>query len=70
MKKRGSKEKLPKEPEPQVSPEITFDAFFEIAARQGKVKYRQRDEISAFFRDLKLREKEDVVTYESALKKY
>ena len=53
------------------SSEITFEAFFVKCVREGKLKDWQRLEIRAFFlTDMKLREKEDLETYEETLGKY
>lgn len=53
------------------SSEITFEAFFVKCVQEGKLKDWQRLEIKAFFlSDMKLREKEDLETYEETLGKY
>jgi hypothetical protein len=54
----------------QVKSEITFDLFFEKCVREGKLKSWQRMEIEAFFKDHKLREKEDSKIYADTLAKY
>jgi len=50
--------------------EITFEAFFIKCVSEGKLKNWQQKEIAAFFKDLKLRDKEDLEIYEQTLKKY
>lgn len=48
----------------------TFDAFFAKCVKEGKLKSWQSKEIAVFFKDLGLREKEDLELYEETLKKY
>lgn len=52
------------------SSEMTFEAFFTKCVHEGKLKDWQRLEIATFFKDMKLREKEDLETYEASLGKY
>lgn len=56
--------------ENKLSSEITFDQFFVKCVHEGKLKHWQHNEIAAFFKDLRLKEKEDLKTYEAALVKY
>ena len=49
---------------------ITFDMFFIKCVKEGKLKHWQRNEIAAFFKDMKLTEKEDLKDYEAILTKY
>ena len=50
--------------------EITFEAFFSKCVFDGKLKSWQRQEIAAFFKDKKLKEKENLDVYESTLALY
>lgn len=52
------------------SQEISFELFFANSVREGKLKKWQHKEIAAFFKDMKLREKEDLKVYEDALGKF
>lgn len=52
------------------SQEITFDLFFAKCVTEGKLRSWQHREILAFFRDLKLRDKEDLKVYEDSLGKF
>lgn len=55
---------------PKPSSAITFDAFFAKCVRESKLKSWQYREIAVFFKDLNLKEKEDLEVYEETLKKY
>ncbi len=68
MKERRRKPKAVKDAKP--SPQITLDAFFHKCVFEGKLKPWQQHEITAFFRNLKLREKEELKVYEETLAKY
>lgn len=70
--KKKSKKVLETQPEVEVkAPEkITFSAFFSQALNQRLVRAGQEKEILAFFKDLRLKEKEDLETYLQALSKY
>lgn len=54
----------------KLSQEIPFELFFAKCVFEGKLKYWQRKEIFAFFKDMNLREKEDLTTYEETLGKF
>jgi hypothetical protein len=69
MKKQRKKAEKGSDAESKVEI-ISFEAFFARAVCQGKVRFWQRDEVAAFFRDCRLREKEDSEKYEAALKRY
>jgi len=74
MEKRRRKDKgvssSPQIGAKKLSSEVTFESFFVKCVREGKLREWQRLEIAAFFRDLKLREKEDLEVFEESLKKY
>jgi len=59
-----------RDPVAKPSQVMTFDAFFNKCVMEGRLKKWQRLEIAAFFRDLNLREKEDLELFETSLKKY
>ena len=67
-KRKKSRAKVSEEKKP--SQAISFEQFFSEKVRVGKLKDWQRKEIFAFFKDLNLREKEDLATYEEALGKF
>lgn len=67
-KKKAAKSK--KKVKKQKSSEITLKAFFEQCVRLGKLMPWQRLEVEAFFKHLKLKNKEDLDTYQKALEKY
>lgn len=50
--------------------EIPFELFFAKCVFEKKLKSWQRKEILAFFKDMKLREKEDLTVYEKILRKF
>lgn len=52
------------------SSEITFEAFFTKCVFEGKLKSWQKLEIATFFKDAKLKDKEDLEVYEATLGKY
>lgn len=52
------------------SSEISFKAFFDMCVRKGKLRPEQDREIEAFFKDMKLKSKEDLDTYRKMLEKY
>ena len=64
-RKKGNSRKKPK-----LSSEITMDLFIEKAVLTGKIQPWQRKEIAVFFRDKKLKEKEDPEIYSATLAKY
>lgn len=73
MEKRRRNSKVVDSPlteAPKPSSAITFDAFFAKCVKEGKLKSWQSKEIAVFFKDLGLREKEDLELYEETLKKY
>lgn len=51
-------------------PQITLELFLTKCIREGKIRFWQKQEIEAFFRDKKLKDKEDLEVYEDTLKKY
>ena len=57
---------------PEVTPDskVTFDWFFVRSVMNGKLKMWHKREIAAFFKDMKLNDKENLEVFESALKKY
>lgn len=55
---------------PKPSSQITFEMFFTKCVHEGKLKSWQRLEIAAFFKDMSLRDKEDLEIYEATLGKY
>jgi len=66
-KKRRSGNGKPK----KLSPEpVLMRRFLEKCAREGKIRPWQIAELESFFRDTKLKEKEDPKVYEETLKKY
>lgn len=67
MKKRRRTKKKPVLRDEQV---ITFDVFFAKCVREDKLRFWQRSEVEAFFKDLRLRTKEYLVTFEEALNKF
>lgn len=52
------------------SSQITFGAFFAKCVKEERLKSWQLKEIAVFFKELGLREKEDLELYEETLKKY
>jgi hypothetical protein len=71
--KRSKKQRL-KVPEAAVevkpSQQISFEMFFAKSIQEGKLKPWQHKEILAFFKDMGLREKEDLKVYEDTLGKF
>lgn len=71
MKERRRKSNKNDEVAKKESSQITFEAFFEQCVREGRLKRWQRLEIETFFvTDLRLKRKEDLDTYQTALEKY
>lgn len=78
MKKRPKKEEQSPSTESKVElkasetkPEImTFETFFAKCVRIGKLKKWQHDEVAAFFKDHRLKAKEDPEVFEETLKRY
>lgn len=70
--KKKSKKVLEAQPEVEIKAleKITFSAFFSQALNRQLVRTGQEKEILAFFKDLRLKEKEDLDTYLQALSKY
>lgn len=52
------------------SEKITFDMFFVKCVREGRLKSWQHKEVAAFFKDMRLKEKEDSEIYEATLGKF
>ncbi len=69
-RKKGRKGDASSKSEQKSSSEVTLDQFLERAVHQGKIRPWQRKEIAVFFRDKKLKDKEDSKIYEETLKKY
>lgn len=69
-KKRRSRVSETSVEEVKLSQEISFEMFFARCVATGRLKKWQRGEILAFFRDMKLREKEDLKVYEDTLGKF
>jgi hypothetical protein len=69
MKKSRAKKPAELAPKKKSEP-ITFELFFAKCVREDKLKFWQREEIAWFFRDMRLRDKEDLEVYEEALKGY
>lgn len=72
--KRSKKQRL-KIPEASIqveksSQEISFEMFFAKCVYEKKLKSWQYKEILAFFRDMKLKDKEDLKVYEDTLGKF
>lgn len=71
-KRRKSRAKVSKssKEDKKPSPKVTFETFFFKCVIEGKLKSWQRKEIAAFFKDMKLKDKEDSEVYEEMLKRY
>lgn len=69
-KKRRLKVSEASKVEAKPSQEISFELFFAKCVHDGKLKPWQHKEILAFFKDMKLREKEDLKVYEDTLGKF
>lgn len=71
MKKRKkTRKKSSDAPAGGKKPQITLELFLTKCIREGKIRFWQKREIEAFFRDRKLKDKEDLEVYEDTLKKY
>lgn len=75
MENKPSKKQRLKVPEAsdeivKPSQEISFELFFARCVHEGKLKHWQHKEISAFFKDMNLREKEELKVYEDTLGKF
>lgn len=69
-KKNSAKSSMSKDKAIKPSSALTFEAFFSKCVKDGKLKAWQDKEIAAFFKDMKLRDKEDLEVYEAMLGKY
>ncbi len=54
----------------KLSQQISFEMFFAKCVHEKKLKPWQHKEIAAFFKDMKLRDKEDLKVYEDTLGKF
>lgn len=59
-----------KETSEKLSQEVTFETFFAKCVNDGKLQFWQHDEIAIFFKENRLRQKEDFQVYEDTLKRY
>lgn len=69
-KKAKKKKTRSKKKSKKISNEVPFKNFFAQCVRDGKLRYWQEAEIWAFFRDNRLRAKEDINLYRKMLEKY
>lgn len=70
-RQRRSKRRSDEDEAKKSGPEqVLMRRFLEKCVREGKIKPWQPAEIAAFFRDMKLKDKEDPKVYEETLKKY
>jgi len=64
-KSKSKKSKTKKKPQG-----ISFTSFFNDCVRRGALKTTQKAEISLFFKESGLKDKEDLKIYNETLKKY
>ena len=70
-KRRRKKRRSDKDQAKKSGPELVLmRRFLEKCVREKKIKPWQPAEIAAFFKDHKLKDKEDQKVYEETLKKY
>lgn len=69
-RKRKKKVSRRRKKAPKESKEVTFKAFFSWCVNTGKLLEHQENEILAFFRDHRLKDKEDRDKYLKVLENY
>ena len=68
--KTRAKDSMPEKKAIKPSSALTMEMFIAKCIHEGRLKPWQDKEIAAFFRDMKLRDKEDLEVYEAMLGKY